>query len=211
MYNRVIVVYHSVDGATKSYAEWIAKVLSADIIDFDHANKKILRGYDTVIFGSCVRMGIIAKLDKFRDKINKLDKLKLIIFTVGMVKATVGNIMHLANKNKIDINDKFFYLKGEFNIMNRKNNFEVAMLSKTVASMKRGYAELNASEQYLIECCQEPHDWRNPQNIKPIIALIDKDLVSKVDEIQFTHNDYTDYINRSPIEVVSLRYRIDRR
>lgn len=210
MNEKVLVVYNSVDGSTKCYAEWIAYVLNCNIVNYDDLSKRTLAKYDTIIFGSCVRMGVIAQLDKMRKKMQKLS-VELVVFAVGMIRATENNVLHIANKNSFISGDKLFYMKGEFNLVTRHRNYEVAMLSKIVASMQRSKVPLNSTETYLIECCETPHDWRNPQNIKPIIRLIDAELLAKVDEIEFVPNDYTEYLNRPPVEKPVYHYHIGRR
>lgn len=46
-----IVVYKSVYGSTRRYAEWIKDELNADIIDLDDLKYDVLKDYRNVIFG----------------------------------------------------------------------------------------------------------------------------------------------------------------
>jgi len=52
-----IVVYSSLSGFTKRYAEWISEEAGSDCVSVDSASIEKLSEYDVVMFGSQVRMG----------------------------------------------------------------------------------------------------------------------------------------------------------
>ena len=75
-----IVVYKSVTGNTKRYAEMIAAELNGDCIDLKEASKRKLQSYDQVIYGGPVHAGRLAGLKKAK----RLAKGKrLIVFACG--------------------------------------------------------------------------------------------------------------------------------
>jgi len=76
-----IVVYSSITGFTKRYAEWISEAVGADCVLVDNVDSEKLSQYDVVIFGSHVRMGDIPHRKRFAELSKGLKK--VIVFVVG--------------------------------------------------------------------------------------------------------------------------------
>jgi len=76
-----IVVYSSLTGFTKRYAEWISEEVGADCVSVDSVDSEKLSQYDVVIFGSHVRMGDITHRKRFAELGRNLKK--VIVFVVG--------------------------------------------------------------------------------------------------------------------------------
>jgi len=76
-----IVVYSSISGFTKRYAEWISEAVGADCFYVDHVDSEKLSQYDVVIFGSHVRMGDVPHRERFAFLSKGLKK--VIFFVVG--------------------------------------------------------------------------------------------------------------------------------
>ena len=60
MNERIIVVYISIYGSTKTYAEWIAQALNARLARAKEVKPGSLSDYDTVIYGGGLYAGTIA-------------------------------------------------------------------------------------------------------------------------------------------------------
>jgi len=76
-----IVVYSSLCGHTKQYAEWISEELGSDCVSVDSANSEKLSEYDIVIFGSHVRMKDVPDRKRFAELSKNLKR--VIFFVVG--------------------------------------------------------------------------------------------------------------------------------
>jgi len=76
-----IVVYSSLCGHTKKYAEWISEETGSDCISVDSASSEKLSQYDVVIFGSHVRMGDVTHRKRFAELGRNLKR--VIFFVVG--------------------------------------------------------------------------------------------------------------------------------
>ena len=74
-----IVIYESVTGFTKKYAQWIAEELQAEIKDTRTMNGVNLTEYDLVVFGGWLMGGRISGLEK----IQKQNVKKLVVFATG--------------------------------------------------------------------------------------------------------------------------------
>lgn len=75
---RSIVIYSSITGFARTYAQWIAEELDADLYTLADLIPAVKNGsvrlanYDLIVYGGGVRMGVIRGFDTFRKMIKKL-------------------------------------------------------------------------------------------------------------------------------------------
>lgn len=83
---KTAIIYLSKTGFTERYAKWIAEETGADAISFKECTKKraaeIVKGYDTVVFGSRLKAGTIEGLPKAK-KMFVADKNRFLVFVTG--------------------------------------------------------------------------------------------------------------------------------
>ena len=82
----IAVVYNTVTGFSRTYAEWIAQDLEADLLSWEEAKGVNLAEYRLVVYGAGVRMSAVRGFKGFRRKI-KRDGLygtgRVIVFATG--------------------------------------------------------------------------------------------------------------------------------
>lgn len=93
-----LVLYTSVYGSTKQYAEWIAEELGADLADIDTFDIKQAGPYDTVIIGTYVRVQKLVIADYLKKVWDQLKHKKVILFSVS--KTPVQSEASVKNYNK---------------------------------------------------------------------------------------------------------------
>ncbi len=104
-----IVVYSSVSGFTKQYAEWIAEELSCEAKEWKAVEPSSLMTCDQVIYGGYIMAGRIMGYDK----ISALGLNNLIVYATGLTKPTDEFSKKLAADNKVKA-ENFFYLPGGY-------------------------------------------------------------------------------------------------
>jgi menaquinone-dependent protoporphyrinogen IX oxidase len=126
---KCLIIYKTLYGSTKEYAEWISEELKADIIDINKAGKIDFNNYDTIIFGCYIffskvpiRKFIINNWTKFENK-------NIILYTTSGINPEKGlGILNYIVKSGFprDIRKKikFFHFSGrylinKFNIIHR--------------------------------------------------------------------------------------------
>ena len=67
----IAVVYNTVTGFSRTYAEWIAQDLEADLLSWDEAKGVNLAEYRLVVYGAGVRMSAVRGFKGFRRKIKR--------------------------------------------------------------------------------------------------------------------------------------------
>ena len=85
---KTLLVYNTIYGSTKEYAELISKSYSADIVSVKDIDSKIFEGYDVVIFGSPVRFMRIPVKDSIYRFWDVLKSKELILFTTSALDRT---------------------------------------------------------------------------------------------------------------------------
>ncbi len=81
---KTLIVYRSVLGTTKKYAQWLALSLHADIVDFHHLNVKTIDKYDVIIVTSGTYAGKMPLVGMLKKNWEKLESKKVIVMAVGI-------------------------------------------------------------------------------------------------------------------------------
>ncbi|MCL2295060.1 MAG: flavodoxin domain-containing protein [Spirochaetes bacterium] len=173
--NKILIVYHSVYGSTKKYAEWIAEELNGEICDVDNSKQKDPGNYDIIILGNGLYAGKIKGTNLFTDNYEKLKDKKLAIFTCGLAdfnKAeNVNNVYKLFEKlipKNILENIKIFNLRGaiDYKKLNAKHKMMMWMMKKVTE--KKG-EKMDDDDKFLLETYGETIDFMDKNSIKEII------------------------------------------
>ena len=94
-----LLIYQTKYGSTRQYAEWIAEQSAVDMFHIDEFNIKTLALYDTVIFGSYVRMGKLVDADFINKNWQILQNKKVIMFSVSAAPAGSKVVMEAFEKS----------------------------------------------------------------------------------------------------------------
>ena len=105
-----IVVYKSNTGFTAKYANWIAKELGCEAVEFKKVKTASLTQYDEVIYGGWIMANMISGYGKIRD----LNLKKVIVFAVGMSVPSEEVVEKIVEQNKLQ-REGFFYFEGGYN------------------------------------------------------------------------------------------------
>lgn len=68
---KTVVVYKSISGFTKKYAEWIAEELETDLLRLEKNDIDILLKYDIIIYGGCLHAVGISGVNIIKNNFNK--------------------------------------------------------------------------------------------------------------------------------------------
>ena len=169
-----LVIYSSKAGFTKKYAEWIAVELAADLLDISQVKgPEIFESYDTVIFGGGMHIGKVNDVKFIKKNLDKLAGKKVIVFGVGIAKATHGRYEEYEDKNfngKQRGVLKFFYFQGGLNIEKLPKRDKLMMNMMTKMMGKKDPETLNEEERNLLDACKTPVDYTDVKAIEPLIA-----------------------------------------
>lgn len=169
--NRNLILYKSKYGASRQYAQWIAKLADGDIFEAEALGKIDTARYDCVIFSGGIYAGGLAGARLLKKNREKLLNKRLIIFAVGaspedkeqsvQMKARLSGILER------DI--EFFYGRGAYDEakMTLKDRTLCRMLRKSVE--KKPEASLEPWERGLLEAKDTGCVWIDRKYIRELI------------------------------------------
>ena len=80
---KTLIIYKSKTEFTKWYAEFIAKEVDCNLMDFKEVTTEIMSGYDVVVYGGGLYAGMINGYKKAKKMFEKSSAKRLILFATG--------------------------------------------------------------------------------------------------------------------------------
>ena len=168
---KTAVVYKSVSGFTKKYAEWISDELHGDLYLLSECNGKLLKQYDAVVYGGPLHAAGIAGLKSFKKMIKTAGNLKISVFACGASPSDEKVFKEVKTRNFTEKEQgqiSFYYLRGgfDFNKLNTFNKFIMSIMKKILEKKK----ERTVEEQEMLDSYETPADFTDRENIKPLVS-----------------------------------------
>ncbi|MDS1030906.1 flavodoxin domain-containing protein [Bacillota bacterium LX-D] len=176
--SKIVVIYKSKYGSTKSYAEWISKDVGGDLFESSMVSVNDLQKYQVIVFGGSLHAVGINGVKLITDNFDLLKNKKIIVFGTGASPVREETVKHVYKHNfPNEIQEKihFFLLRGAFNYC--KLSFIDKMLMnalRLMLKMKKA-DKLDEDSRGLLECFNKPVDWRDKKAIIPIVQCINEE------------------------------------
>ena len=168
---KTIVAYKSKSGYTKTYAEWLAQELGCDIKE--NAELSDIIGYDTIIYGGGMYAGGFNGVKLITKKLDKLSGKKIVLFAVGSNPGREHEMQPFWEKVLTAEQQKqigHFYLRGGFDFSKLTAGDKILMKMLKVRLQK--LKERTEDEQGMLDAYDTPVDFRDKDNIKPLIDFV---------------------------------------
>jgi menaquinone-dependent protoporphyrinogen IX oxidase len=170
---KTLVAYKSKTGFTRNYAQWLAQELSADLIEVPKVTPEMLMAYDTIILGGGLYAGGINGVKLMKNNLAKLKDKKLVVFATGASPVLDEVFNEIRDKNftsEQQAQIKLFYLRGgfDYNQLKPLDRF----LTSIMKMMLKRKKDLTPEERSFLSAYDEPVDFTNKENIKPIVSYI---------------------------------------
>ncbi len=167
-----VVVYRSKYGATKAYAEWIAKELSCDIIENKNLKADDLLKYDTIIYGGGLYAEVIAGVSLITKNLDKLNGKKIIVFSTGITPIECRDYYDKLVVEKNFRGDSLSKIRV-FNFLGKMILDELSLVHrtaiKTLKKLMAGKENPTEMEKLLVELCDKDGDFTDRDSIKDLI------------------------------------------
>jgi len=167
---KTVVVYKSISGFTKKYAEWIAEALEADLLNLEKVDINILLKYDIIIYGGSLHAVGISGVNIIKNNLHKLRDKNIIVFTTGASPAKESIVSEVRDSNFSAEEQKqiqFYYFRGGFNF--NKLNF----INKILMTLLKWKIKLNRDktpdETGMLAAYSKPMDFTKVKNIKELL------------------------------------------
>ena len=173
---KTLVIYTSQTGFTKKYSEWLAKRMSADILELKDAKKKddsFFAGYDAIVYAGWCMAGKVVKSGWFLKETGSWKGKKLAVICVGGspidnpdIDGILKNIMSDEQREYI----KAFYCQGGFNYekMNLPSRLAMKMFVKALKNKKNASEE----EKRMVEGISQSYDISDTKYLDPVVAYL---------------------------------------
>lgn len=166
---KTVVVYKSKSGYTKTYAEWIAKELGADLKENNKLRIEDVSAYDTIIYGGGMYAGGINGLKFIKYNYEQLKEKNIAVWATGANPGRPEELQavwekHFSPEQLEHI--KTFYLRGGFDISLCSKGDKILMnLLKSHLKKKENPTE---DDKGIISMCEVPVDFRDKKNIEEL-------------------------------------------
>jgi len=171
---KIVVVYKSISGFTKKYAEWIAEELEADLLSLEKKIEiNILLKYDIIIYGGSLHAVGISGVNIIKNNFNKLRDKNIIIFSTGASPPKESIISEVKDSNFSAEEQKqiqFYYFRGGFDFkkLNLINKILMTLL-KWKIKLKR---DKTSDEKGMLAAYSKPMDFTKKENIKELLEYV---------------------------------------
>lgn len=174
MNKQVLVVYKSVTGFTKQYAQWIAEALHCETMDLKEASSTAMSNYQTIIFGGRFHAGFVDGLKKAKALFGESAARRLVIFGTGATLGTQIDMINEAWKNNLtpeELNEiPHFYM--ESGLRQEKMPLGDKLMLKVFAAMVKGKKEKTEYEKAMAQALGESYDHSSREFIKPLVECV---------------------------------------
>ncbi len=170
---KVVVVYKSISGFTKKYAEWIAEELKSDIFKQEEINIDKLLEYDAIIYGGSLHAAGITGINIIKKNFGQLKDKNIIVFVTGASPFKEEIIDEITQKNFKDEEQKYvklFYFRGGFNF--NKLNFTNKIIMTLFKWKIQSKRDKTPDEKGMLVAYSNPVDFTKKENIKELITYV---------------------------------------
>jgi menaquinone-dependent protoporphyrinogen IX oxidase len=167
----IAVIYKSIYGTTKQYAEWIAEELNASLFEVSTVKPARLMDYDVVVYGGGLYAGGIAGIKL----VLKNQCKSLVVFTVGLATPEITNYSDILTKTfttEYLKKTKVFHLHGGMDYAKLSMVHKAMMAFKKKEVEKTPLAERTSDDHALLETYGGKFDFSDRETIKPLIDYV---------------------------------------
>lgn len=168
---KIVVIYKSVYGTTKRYAEWIAQELDASLLEASKVKPAQLMDYDVIVYGGGLYAGGILGVKLVAKNPCK----HLVAFTVGLATPEITDYSCILSQSfsaeylqKI----KVFHLHGgiDYGKLGLAHKAMMAFKKKEAEGIPEG--KRTSDDIALIETYGGKVDFTNRETIKPLVEYV---------------------------------------
>lgn len=159
---KIIVIYKTKYGSTRTYAEWIAEELGCQAVDAKAVKIGDLLQYDTVVYGGGLYAEVINGITLITKNMDKLKDKKLVVYTTGITPMEYTEyydklVIEKNFKAGVPENIKIFNFMGKM-ILNELSIVHRTAI-KSLKKLMQGKENPTEMEKLLVELCDKDGDF----------------------------------------------------
>lgn len=170
---KTLIIYQSLSGNTKKYAEDIGKAVEATVLPLKKFKVKMVKDYDTIVFGGWVMGGTIQGLNKFLVDYDDMKNKNVIVFSTGMAFPTKEGRAEIINQNLLDMyHIRFYQFRGSFDFQHLKFPYNLVM-KNSLRAIKND-PKATADQRYLLELVDKPLEYYDNEKVERMIQVLNQ-------------------------------------
>lgn len=170
---RTIVAYTSGTGFTKTYAEWIAEELGAELIRTEELTPEQITAADVIIHGGGLRASRIGGLRKFLRNWPELESKHIVLWHTGANPGHPETVEKVWKQNltpeQLEATTRF-YLRGGFDFSRLRGTDKLIMGVMRVVLKRRKHP--SESDKGMLAMFDEPRTELDRTNITPLVEHV---------------------------------------
>ena len=171
---KTLIIYKSKTEFTKWYAEFIAKEVDCNLMDFKEVTTEIMSGYDVVVYGGGLYAGMINGYKKAKKMFEKSSAKRLILFATGGTPNEARKKIDEVWKNNLSAEElqsiPHFYIQGGicYEKMSFSNRTIMKMMSKVLDKKKNK----DSAEEGFAQAIKSSYDIKAKEYAEPLIKYL---------------------------------------
>ncbi len=178
MEKKIVLIYKSVTGYTKTYAEAIGRELGCPLIKLEDVQEKDVQGADILIFGSRVHGGKVDGLKRAKRIFAHSGAKTLVLYATGaMPREAEKSIEEMWRTNLPtdgDMGVAHFYFPG--GLCYEKMPWADRMMMKAFLAMLKGKKEKSESDKMIASHIASSYDISSMRYIEPLLETVRRQL-----------------------------------
>lgn len=174
MGKKILVVYKSVTGFTRKYAEMIAQEIDCTLMELKAATAEIMSGYDTVIYGGRLHAGTLEGLKDAKKLFQQSSASQFIVYATGAMPNTSAEIIEEMWKNNLSSEElseiPHFYMQGGLSY--EKLPFADKLMMKAFSVMMKKKKDKTEDEKVMAEAIAGSFDISSKEYAMPLVSLL---------------------------------------
>lgn len=172
---KTAVVYKSLTGFTKKYAEWIAAELAADLFPLESVEPELMAQYAAVVFGGSLHASGISGFDRFAEAAIGRESTVTAVFATGATPHRPETVAELRRRNLSGTpfsHSGFFYLRGgfDFSRLGFRDRFLMRLLKLKLLLTPR--SRKTPDDYGMLAAYKRPVDFTDRSKIAPLVAFV---------------------------------------
>lgn len=174
---KTAVIYQSKYGSTKTYAQWIAADLGADLLQVKQISPAVLQQNNAIVYGGGLYAGGVSGIGQLAKNFESIRDKELFLFAVGAsdmtdsanVKAIRDNLQKALPADMWKMAHVYCLRGGMlYSKMSLPHRMMMNMMIKMLR--KKSESELRSDEKAMLETYGQDSDFTDRETIVPLVA-----------------------------------------
>lgn len=170
----ILVIYKSVTGFTREYAEMIAQEIDCTLMDFKKVTAETMSDFDTVIFGGRMHAGMVDGLKSAKELWKQSKPSRFMVFATGATPNEAGNVIEEMWKNNLSAEERkdipHFYMQS--GLRYEKMLLSDKLMMKVFCMMMKRKKDKNEYEKQFEKVIDSSYDISSKEYIMPLVAAL---------------------------------------